>query len=59
MLWDKADHIGDGVYVIPDGYGVWLHANDLRNPTDRIFLEPVVYESLRRYMERLAKEDNP
>jgi hypothetical protein len=41
-----ATHCGDGVYAIFDGYGIWLHTNDHRNPTDRIYLEPKVLTAL-------------
>ena len=41
-----ASYLGDGVYAIFDGYGIWLHANDHKNPTDRIYLEPTVFSSL-------------
>ena len=41
-----ASHLGDGVYAIFDGYGIWLHANDRKDPTDRVYLEPMVLESL-------------
>lgn len=39
-------YLGDGVYAIFDGRGIWLHANDHINPTDRIYLEPPVMEAL-------------
>lgn len=26
-----AEYLGDGVYAIFDGYGIWLHANDHEN----------------------------
>lgn len=39
-------YLGDGVYAIFDGYGIWLHANDHKHPTDRVYLEPKVWQSL-------------
>lgn len=48
-------YLGDGVYAIFDGYGIWLHANDHRYPTDRIFLEPSVMQALIRF-EKDSKE---
>lgn len=39
-------HLGDGVYAIFDGYGIWLHANDHKDPTDRVYLEPAVLQGL-------------
>lgn len=41
-----ASYLGDGVYAIFDGYGIWLHANDHEHPTDRVYLEPEVLQSL-------------
>ena len=41
-----ASYIGDGVYAIFDGCGIWLHANDHKHPTDKIYLEPEVMQSL-------------
>jgi len=43
-------YCGEGVYAIFDGYGIWLHANDLKNPTDKIYLEPSVLCSLNRFV---------
>ena len=48
-----ASYLGDGVYAIFDGFGIWLHANDHKNPTDRIYLEPEVLESLERFVKEL------
>jgi len=41
-----ARYVGDGVYAIFDGFGIWLHANHHENPTDRIYLEPNVMTQL-------------
>ena len=49
-----ASHLGDGVYAIFDGYGIWLHANDHENPTDRIYLEPSVFDSLTRFNKEVT-----
>jgi len=49
------DYLGDGVYALFDGNSIWLHANDHKNPTDRICLEPNVLESLNRFNERCAE----
>jgi len=46
---DPKEYLGDGVYAINDGSGIWLHANDLDNPTDSIFINPQVLESLVRF----------
>lgn len=39
-------YLGDGVYAKSDGYGVWLHANEIVDPTDQIYLEPDVLKAL-------------
>ena len=49
------DYIGDGVYAIFDGYGIWLHANDLENPTDRVYLEPQVLVDLNHFAKRMKQ----
>lgn len=46
----RKEYLGDGVYVLYDGFGIWLHANDHENPTDRIYLEPVVLKALLRFL---------
>ncbi len=50
-----AEHLGDGVYAIFDGFGIWLHANHHENPTDRVYLEPSVLEALNRFDEQVRK----
>ena len=40
-------YLGDGVYVKTDQFGVWLHANDHLNPTDKIYLEWSIFEALK------------
>ena len=44
-------YLGDGVYVEFDGFGIILKANDHRNPTDTIALEPEVFNSLVRWVK--------
>lgn len=51
------DYIGDGVYVVYDGYGVELRANDPDQPSDTIYLEPYVLESLNRFYERMTENE--
>lgn len=57
-IWknETADHLGDGVYVAFDGNGVWLHANDHINPTDRIYMEPEVIENFLQFLQRMGVE---
>ena len=50
-----ARYLGDGVYAIFDGYGIWLHANDHRDPTDRIYLEPAVMNALERFNKEVKE----
>ena len=42
-------YIGDGVYARSDGYGIWLHASSHDDPTDKIYLEPSVFEALIKF----------
>ena len=44
-------YLGDGVYAMYDGCGVWLHANSWQEPTDRIYLEGRVLSSLVRQVK--------
>jgi len=48
-------YLGDGAYAIFDGEGIWLHANDHKNPTDRVYLEPSVLNSLLRFVKHVFK----
>lgn len=50
------DYLGDGVYAGFDGFGIMLHANDHRNPTDRVYLEPSVIDRLNAFMKRKCDE---
>ncbi len=61
--YDKVDgkpvsYIGDGVYAIFDGCGIWLHANDHRAEvaTDKIYMEPEVLKSLNTFYENVVTE---
>ena len=49
------EYLGDGVYAIFDGYGIWLHANDHENPTDRVYMEPAVLEALLQFDKRVRE----
>ena len=51
----EQDYIGDGVYVLFDGYGIWLHANNHEYPSDRIYIEPNVLEALNRFSTRVRR----
>ena len=56
MVVKEQDYVGDGVYALFDGFGIWLHANDHEHPTDRIYLEPQVLELLNRFADRCFSE---
>ena len=48
----KADYAGDGVYAVNLGWAIELRANDPRNPTDSIVLEPNVLQAINRIAKR-------
>ena len=56
----KPSYLGDGVYALPDEFmrGVWLHLNDHEHPTDRIFLEPEVFNALVEYWKWMNDEQS-
>lgn len=43
-------YLGDAVYVEDDGYGLILTTEDGYSVTNRIYIEPSVYESLERFV---------
>jgi len=49
-----AIYLGDGVYAIFDGSGIWLHANDHATPTDRVYLEPAVLQLLDKFRKEVG-----
>ena len=53
---NSTEYIGDGAYAIFDGYGIWLHANDLHSPSDKVYLEPEVLAALERFYRRAIEE---
>lgn len=48
-------YIGDGVYVEFDGYGLQLTTEDGLRTTNRIVLEPEVWEALAKFVDELKK----
>lgn len=50
---EEKTYLGDGVYVSFDGYQLWLTTEDGIPQTNRIALEPEVYEALVKYVKRL------
>ena len=53
-----ASYLGDGVYAIFDGFGIWLHANDHEHPTDRVYLEPQVLTDLIAFNKEVRTEES-
>jgi hypothetical protein len=55
---NKKQYLGDSVYVLFDGYGLWLTTeNGLpTDPSNEIFLEPEVYASLLIFVKRIEEE---
>lgn len=51
-------YIGDGVYVDFDGYGIVLTTENGLCETNRIVLEPEVYESMMDYVRALREKAN-
>jgi len=46
----KVQYLGDGLYADFDGYQFELLANDPKQPTDRVYLEPSVALAFIKYM---------
>jgi len=47
-------YIGDGVYVSWDGYGITMTTeNGSAFPTNIIYLEPSVFETLQEYFKKM------
>ena len=51
---NKKEYIGDGVYVLFDGYGLRLTTENGVETTNTIYLEPSVYRSLAEFVFRLS-----
>jgi len=58
MKFLKTDYLGDGVYGMFDGYSIWLYANDHKQPTDKICLEPSVLTSLNNFAKQCKSISN-
>lgn len=50
------DYLGDGCYVAFDGYNLILTTENGIETTNTVVLEPEVYSSLLRFVERLKNE---
>jgi len=51
----EKQYLGDGVYVDFDGFALTLTTENGIVATNTIVLEPEVFDSLSRYVERLRK----
>jgi len=50
------EYLGDGVYVYHDEWGgIWLTTENGIETTNKIYLEPSVYNHLDEYAKRLQK----
>lgn len=47
------EYLDDGLYIRWDGNGAWLLADSLYDPSNRVYLEPEVWASLQKFMERV------
>ena len=48
-------YLGDGCYVCHDGYHVVLSTENGIDITNKVFMEPEVYESLKRWYDRTTR----
>lgn len=51
-------YLGDGVYADCDGFGIVLTTENGIRETNRIVLEPEVWEMLKAYVERLEADQD-
>lgn len=53
----EATYLGDGVYATFDGYYIWLTtgSHEQSDATNRIALEPAVFNALLRYQRALCE----
>jgi hypothetical protein len=49
-------YCGDGVYVISDGFGIWLHTGDPYEPDNRVYLEPEVLDMVMAFVKQCKEE---
>ena len=52
----KKVYLGDSVYVDTDGYGLTLTTENGYGPSNTIYLEPEVFDSLVKYVESLRNQ---
>lgn len=52
------EYLGDGLYARHDGFGVWLTSENGVRVLNEVYLEPDVYEALKRYMEGVKRGES-
>lgn len=52
------EYLGDGLYARYNGHQIALMANSHISPTDTVYLDPDVFASLQRFVERIAAAEN-
>ena len=53
MNENKAQYLGDGLYVRNDGYQIVLMANSKTNPTDTVYLDGHTLDQFLKYIKQL------
>ena len=48
-------YLGDGLYAVFDGFGIWLLVNSYEDPTDKVYLEPDVFQALVNFEKESKK----
>lgn len=56
IIGDNAVYLGDAVYASYDGYQIWLHTTNGLSITNRIALEPPVWQALLLYRESIGAD---
>ncbi len=51
-------YLGDGVYMVYDGYSLHLTTEDGISATNTIVLEPEVWQSFDRYTKEIKEQGN-
>ena len=53
-----ATYLGDGLYAVFDGYQITLRANDLQHPTNTVYLNQYVWETLYEWVKKFWEPDD-
>ena len=54
---EKAEHIGDGVYIWTDGYHFWIGTHDGYGFTNQVALDSHVQSTLYRIMTQMKEPE--